>query len=475
MYLQEKLLESKLKDKSASWYMENENYASRIDYVKRRSNLAKGRQFTDHDTTILGQQFQMFENYVGFCESLGTSTELGDTPKIGLDVISGIYGNSISAFVGQQQNLKDEEGLVYFKQVRAGSTRGNVTQDQLIRDARRSALVYQQGYAFEKAVNETVSSTAVGVTTYNITLPQAPVKPGTVELYIPGMTIEAFDNRKGDIYGPNVQGSIDYTLGTITVQLLVTPAGVNAINCTWDTDFEKDGSKIPLIQTGFDKVNVKAEILALRGQTSIHKNFAATQRFGEDMINQDMVNTLINEITAEINYKISNDLLRDAVGETKYDPNARDGVAQYDHKQEFMDRWAMANVKLRQNAGKGSIQTILAGDYVCAMFDTIPRFQASNITADGCHIYGTIDGKTVIRCPHYNPLVAVGVYRGEGNFNTGYVHAPFMPLYVDGSIPSPDSIIIKEGLVTTWAAFKTLIPAYFTKFTLTSIPGASYV
>lgn len=474
MLLHERLLESKLKDKDASWFMEQDGYAERFEHVKKKSALAIGKRYSDADTMTLGAQFKMFENYTGFVETYGGTAELGEVPRVGLDVIAGIYGNSIVNFVGQTQNLKEEEGLIYYKQVRAGTTRGNVTQDQLIRDARRSAAVYQRGYAGEKQRNIPISSTSAGLQSYNIALPQSPIKPGSVELAIPGMNLDAFDNRKGSVVGTNIQGTINYDLGTVTFQLLVAPAGVNDIIANYDTDYEKNGNSLPIIKTGFDKVNVKAEILALKGQTSIYKDFAAQNRFGQSA-QQDMVNTLINEITAEINYRVSEDILAAAQGETLFDPTPAFGVSQYEHKQAFMDAWAMAQVKMRRQSGRASIQTILAGDYVCAMFDTMPKFVPTNIVVDGPSVYGTIDNKVVIRCPNYDPLVAVGVYKGDGQFNTGYMYAPYMPIYVDGSIPSPDSVVIKEGLVTVWSAFQTLIPNYFTLFRLTKIPNSQYI
>lgn len=473
MLLHEKLLDNKLRDKGASYFLEQNGYEERMDYLKRNSNLSKFHKVSDRDIVMLGQQFQMFENYVGFCESFGSTAELGAVPQLGLDILTGIYGNSIVPFVGGTQNLKEEEGLIYFKRVRAGMTRGNLTEGQVIRDPRQAAQAYQSGYATEKQGPLTVSTTSNGVTVYNISLPQTPVKPGTIELYIPGLNIEAMDNRKGALLGANVQGTVNYLNGTIALQLLVSPTTSYDIVASYDTDFESTGN-VPIIQTDLDKINVKAEIVALRGQTSIYKNYAMQMRFGQQA-DTDMVNTLINEITAEINYKICDLAYKNAVGVTKYDPVPQGNVSEYEHKQEFMSRWNAADVLLKSNAGRGTIQTILAGEWVCERFASMPKFVPSNIVADGPHVYGTIDNKTIIRVPSYPKLEAIGLFRGMGMFDTGFMYAPYMPLYVNGSIPSPQNILVKEGLVTTWSAFKVVVPRYFTKFVLTQQPGANYV
>lgn len=477
MMLNEVLLNN-LKDKELDFYLSEEGYQDRFNHIKRNSNLAKAKKYSggvgEQDLIQLGQQFKMFENYVSFCETIGSSSELGDTPKIGLDIITGIAANSIVPFVGGTQNMKDEEGFLYFDRVKAGSTRGNMTAGQIIRDPRQAAQAYQRGYATENQGPTAVSATAVGVTIYNIALPQAPVKPGTLELIIPGMgNIEALDRRDGKIIGDGISGVINYASGTISLQLAAVPGGIFDIVATYKTDFEVTGN-VPLIQTDLDKINVKAEIVALRGQTSIYKNYAMQMRFGQQA-SANMVNKLINEITAEINYKVADQCLAAAVGETRFDPIPRfEAVAQTLHIQEFMNMWRVADQQIRTNAGKGAIQTILAGDQVCTAFSMIPAYSQSRIVADGPHVHGTIDGITVIRCPHYDPLIAVGLFRGMGMFDTGFLYGPFMPLYVDGSIPSPQNILVKEGLVTTWAAFKTVVPRYFTKFRLLRAPGSNY-
>ena len=55
------------------------------------------------------------------------------------------------------------------------------------------------------------------------------------------------------------------------------------------------------------------------------------------------------------------------------------------------------------NAGRGMISSIVAGRDVCAIIGTLPGFvKLSDGSTIGSHIYGTLDGATVVRgkCQH---------------------------------------------------------------------------
>lgn len=469
MLLHEKVLQEKLRDKGTSWFMEQAGYAERLDYLARRSNLSQVKKVTDYDKIVVGQQMQMFENYLGFIkETQGSTNSLGQVPTLGLDAISGIYGDSLIPLVGTTQNLKERQGIIWYRQTKAGDTRGNLTQDQLIRDSRQATAVFQSGYAQAKQVQQ-LSITTPGVTTYNLSLQGAPIRPKSVLITVPNMgLLDGVDDGKGKFYGDNMQATVNYANGVAILKLLVTPTGTDPIYVEWESDFETSGD-IPRLQTFMDSDIVKAEIIALRGETSLYKDYDMSMRFGQ-AASQDMLNTLIREVTAEINYRAANMIYNAAVGVTEFDPVPGTGVSFYEHKQGFMTSWNFADTKILTQLGRGRVTRVLAGSLVCAMFADMPKFVPSNIDADGPHVFGTIDNKIIIRCPQYPALEAIGMYHGTGMFDTPFVYCPYMPLYVDGSIPSPDNIVIKNGLVTTWAGFKVVVPRMITKFRLTQEP-----
>jgi len=449
-----------------------ERYPDQIKALCEDSPLAKIRGVTPLDVQNVGQQLLMFESYVNYVNEIGTSADLGTLPNIALDIITGSYGASIIPLIASTQNLQEERGLVYFKTFRAENTRGNVTAGQTIRDPRSATQAYQQGYAGEIIGPEAVSSTTAGTMTYNIGLGFSPVRPKTLKLTIPALGIEAVDNGEGRLLGINCQGTINYATGAIVLQLQnVTPVTGDDIICEWGTDFEIDGN-VPRMNIVIDSIDVKAEIFALRGQTGLFKNFAMRKRFGK-MADQEMVNDLTNELTAELNYKATNLYLANAQGETAFNPKPADGVSFFEHKQEFLDKISQAEVSILDRAGKGRVNVFLCGTEVCSLFSNMPKFVRSNIDSDGPHVYGSYDGMTVIRCPQFPRLEAVALYRGPGMFDTGLVYAPYMPLFIGSTIPSPDNILMNEAVAAIWVAFKMVVANYCTKVRLTQPLSAS--
>jgi len=72
-------------------------------------------------------------------------------------------------------------------------------------------------------------------------------------------------------------------------------------------------------------------------------------------------------------------------------------------KQTFKDALADAESVMLGNAGRGMISSIVAGRDVCAIIGTLPGFvKLSDGSTIGSHIYGTLDGATVVRgkCQH---------------------------------------------------------------------------
>ncbi len=77
------------------------------------------------------------------------------------------------------------------------------------------------------------------------------------------------------------------------------------------------------------------------------------------------------------------------------------GVSFFEHKQTFKDSLAVAEATILGNAGRGMISTMVAGRDACAIIGTLPGFvKLSDGSTMGAHIFGTLDGATVVRVPH---------------------------------------------------------------------------
>lgn len=476
MMLHEKLISARANNRSSQWFMENEKYGSVIDTMVKRSSLSKYKKIDEFDKVVLGQQLLMFENFVGFVNEVkGSSAELGKVPEVGLDVIGGIYGESILPLIGTTFNMPEKVGIYWYKQTKAATTRGNLTDGQVIRDPRQASNAYAAGYASGKQDKVQLTTTSVGVTNYNLVLYGAPVQPRSVVISIPDMGIyEGIDNGQGKYYGDSTQATINYTNGVANLKLTVTPTGAHPIYVSWITDWETENI-IPKIQTGYSHMTITTEPIALQGETSIYKDFDMSNRFGE-FATQDMVTTLIRELTSELNYRGINAIKANTTGAvTVWDPVPNSGQVPYSqHAPEFMAVLDNMDVEMLNRLGRGRITRIIAGASVCAVCAHQSKFVPSNIDADGPHVFGTLGNRIIIRDPSMNPLEAIMMFHGTSVFDAPLVSCTYQPLYVDGVIPSPDSPIVKVGLVTTQMAFATPIQNFSLKFRLKQAPASQY-
>ena len=479
-FTQEMLLEG-IADKGGDFFLKQPTFGEHIQEVKARSRLAKLGLWTEDHTISLGQSCALFENYMGFLnEGNGTTSDVLALPTMGLDVISGIAAESIIPYVGSRQSLRTKKNIIWYRVVQASKTRGNVTAGDIIRDSRQAQTNYPESFAFAEYDMKVADETEVGITSYSIGLAGAPLKAGSVSITIPGLGIaESSDNGKGWIYGGapdfsnSFQAQVNYANGSILLNLQNAPTSVENILVGADSDLEL-GDQAE-IQEHYDSMIVEAKIQAMSGNTSIHKNYDFQQYFG---INADSHNTelLISEMVSEENRKVANMLkaaaLRVPNNTTQFNPNEADGVTLTQHLPSFMVKWELAGDKIYDNVGgRGEVKVVFAGSQVATMFAVQPHFVKATSRGEGVTVWGTIDDKVIIKCPHYDPLEAVGVHRGEGYIDAALVVGEYMPLYINGSIQGFENPAMKKGYATTVKSYTTPVDRYCTYFRLKSRIG----
>lgn len=457
-------------DKSASKYYDR--YKRQMRMLQDYSPLARARRIESSDIYGLGQMLESWDTYVDIINEDGKISDLGPVPRVAHDVLTAFYGSSIIPLIGSVQPLDEEHGNVYFKNVKAVDTRGNVTSGDTLHGATSSPTVYQHGYASEVVEDEILVSPTIALTlTYAGTLATLPVRPRTLTVRTTNTptptNLRAIDDGEGNILGVGLQGTINYATGAWTLQFLADPLGGGTITATYGTDFEESGD-VPAIQSFLDYRPVDAEVFALASEIGLFKNFALRKRFGK-MGDEEMIQDLSNALTAEVGYRMTNKMLAEAVGVTPWVKTPPAGVAWDQHRIEFDYRVSQAEAKILTNAGRGVINVILAGSNICAIYDNLPNFEKAGISYQGPHLYGTYKKSImVIRCPNFDPDVALAVYKGNGAFDTPVVYGPYMPLFLSNTLQHPDNILKTQGLAAVWAAVEVVVPRFITKIVVTA-------
>ena len=448
-------------DQKLDGYFKNDLFLEQFEALED-SPLKHSRGIYDNDYYILGDMFEKYLSYSQYVNENGNVNDLGVLPKVALDVISSSYAASIIPYLCTVQNLEEEQGLIYFKNLKAINSRGNVTADQSLYDPRKAPDVYPVGYAGEDQT-EIIFSTVVGTTNYTGVLSILPIRPRTINVYVAGLNLEATDNGNGDLLGKGIWGTINYVTGDYDITFTTAPTAVHVVSATYATNFEESGN-IPKLSMVLDSITVKSQIFVVGSDTGMFKAYSLNKRFGK-RAEDEVVNDLTNEVTSEIGNTIISRIEASTPGTPlDWDRTPLPGVSWQDHRFELIQFMNEAEATIYDQVGRGIVNVIIAGSKACAVLASMPNFEKSGLDGVGAHLYGTLDKKVnVIRAPQLsNSYKMYLIYKGTGFFDAPVIYAPYMPLFVTGTIPSPDNILKKAGLAAIWSAIKVVVPNFMT-------------
>lgn len=443
------------------------DYRDYVELLESRSTLSKVRTITPYDIYALGKQLESFEFYRDICEEEGTLAQLGQIPKIALDVITAAYGTSPISAIGSVQPIEEESGLVYYKNVVAQSTRGNVTAGQSFVKSDAAEDVIPIGYAGDQSV--TTVGTTTTATSYNLTFPNTPLRPQRNAISIPDLGLSAKDDGEGHLIGYNIQATINYTTGAVVLTLASAPTAGHAIVAQAVQDFEASAD-LPKIIFKLTTKTVNARVFALKDTIGIEQNYAMKKRFGltaEDEVATD----LVAAINAEIFGTAITQLYANAVGNVNWSRTPPAGVSLYEHQMIFKNVIADAEANIIGNAGRGTVNVLIAGRNAASTISSLNGFtKIADGTTLGPHIFGSLDGIMVIRVPNSGLLGAdqvLALYNGTSPFESALCYAPYMPLVITTALPSGSNPLLNQKACAVWAAVDILVGSFCTKITIT--------
>jgi hypothetical protein len=398
---------------------------------------------------------------------------------VAFDVITVAYGTAPISAIASVQPIDEERGTVYFKNVIAQTTRGNITAGAKIARADAAPEAFPLGYASDQ-ITETVAVLANPTLSYAgaVTAAGLPLRPfKTTVTWTDQHGVHTLEDSRGDGTLAGVGGdfgTINYTTGAITVTLGSAPGSLysgNPIAVTYATDFAQQ-TEIPKILMRLTTKSVTARVWALKDTIGLEQSYALRRRFGliaEDEVATELVSAINSEITRTLISIIDANSQGPAVSFNRTPPP---GVSFFEHKQTFKDVLSQAESTILGNAGRGMISSMIAGRDAAAIIGTLPGFvKLSDGSTIGPHIYGTLDGATVVRVPYdgvLNTNKVLLMYKGTSPFEAPAVYAPYMPLVVTTALPTGANPLLNQKAAAVWAAVECLVPNFIT--TLNVIP-----
>ena len=455
-----------------------DKYKDYMEFYESKSTVAKTRGVTNDDLYALGMQLESYEEFQAFSEANGGYGDLGVLPNIALDVITASTALSPIPLFASVQPMQEQQGTIYFKNIIAETTRGGVTDNDVLVDARSgrlSNLQAQQSFAGEDIVGEVIFDTPNGVLvdfTAAAVVTYLPVRKREVEVYatVGAATVKLIDDSLGNLIGVGGSGTIDYETGDVTVNFLTAPDDTTDITINYATNFEAL-TEIPTIRSEYDSIGIRARTYALRSDIGLFKSFSLGKRFGIN-VEETMARDLTQELTTEVASNVVLEALLAAVGTTDWDKTAPSGVSYTEHKLTFFDALAEAESTILTNAGRsGGATALIASFKASAVIRTLPGFKpAGDLNAIlGTHFFGTLDGRPVLR----SSVVPEGlnsegqvlmISKGTSMFDTSVVYAPYLPLFVTNMTDGIDHNPLKSQKgVALQAGMAAPVPNLITK------------
>ena len=464
------LREAKMKQQAEVYY---DRYRDHMDMLDESlMSKAKGG-CNDFDYFVLGKMLEQYDEYEAWVNEEDTSLgALGRIPQIAHDVITVSLGQSIIPVVASVQPIDEEQGSVFFKQILANDTKGNLTPNQVITDPRSNVTTPQNYASSGVTVNQ---ATTGGTLSYAIDLSTEPlpIRSGTLQLVLDQDTSvrgQDVGPREGEapgtinVFGQGLQASYNAGTNVLTVDFIADP-GAGNLTLTYQQNYET-ATDLPQVRDFFDHKFIRAKVFALKGTLGMLKSFALRKRFNMNA-EEALSRTLVQEINAEIGGELIRKLVANspnAGSPVQFDKTPPSGVSFFEHKQTLSDKYADLESVILGNAGRGAISTIVAGREVAAIIGTLPGFtKLSDGSQLGAHIFGTWNGMTVVRVNEQAILdskKSIAMWKGPTPFEAAVVYSPYMPLATTPTLPISPNPLGSMKAAAVWAGVDSLVPNF---------------
>lgn len=461
------------------------NYPDQIDVFESSCmKSVAGVPVTPHDIATVGERLKRWDDYTDFCESQGSLADLGPMLNYGLDLIAAVNTQNVLPLIASQQTLDDLQGTVYVKKIQRVNADGSLGTD--LRDVTTGSAVYDSthgaGRTFYSESNPLVTSDG---TNQNYTINYGKtILPQTVRLtakHPTAGTWKLMDDGQGNVMGSlidvagtpvSLTGTVDYASGVIVLEWSsVMAAGITVIGQI-DNNIEAEDNMVT-ITSGLVGIPVLAEFFGLKSESGLLADFAFSRRFGRsgaDEQAQDLMGELVTTMNSAGIQRIAEAFpLNGATANWSLTPST--GVSSADHKLSFIDTLSEAEMNLSTQAGRGTVNRMIAGRNAAAVLRGMPQWES--VAGGGANhqigLYGYFDGIPVIRgVDSLLPSDSIfGLYMGTTAFDAPMVVADYLPIFATSTLPVSSNPLRSMKGVATLTAIKSVLPSYITKIEMT--------
>jgi hypothetical protein len=432
-----------------------------------------------HHIVQLGKQLDQWNEYKGMHEANGSLNNLGDLPRVAMDVISATMGNSILPVISSTQAIENQKGIIYFKNIRAESTKGNLSQGEKVVDP-RTGVKTPKGYASNKVEQLQVGAGDGAASSMSAALNQ-PIRREFLKITTEDANIfgedvgpRGADQNVGTILGAGVSGTINYATGALALTFAAPLANGVKVFASFQVNLE-DAADIPRMTSFLDSTIIEAHAYALKSVVGMFQQFALKKQFGDSYLD-DLVVDLTKEINAELGgdmiSKYSQSFASGGGSATTFSKALPSGAAYTEkmYRENYALRLGEVETKMIESSGRGTVKVMIVGRNHAAFVRNLEGF---NVLSDGatlgCHIFGTYKGIVYVRVPEEQLLGSdegIALYSGASALESAGVYAPFMPLTIVNKPAGGANPLLDQTVGATMAGLKVVVPAFIQKLDL---------
>jgi hypothetical protein len=379
---------------------------------------------------------------------------VGVFDKFAMPIIRAVMPNLIATDIVSVQPMDGPVSLIFFLATRYAATKGTATAGQEVQSplSGHNSQYQYTGEVIDEELLGTGDGSTAAITLTSLTW--LPIRPGsiTVSTTIGSSASTASDDGVGNLTGTDVSsGTINYTTGAIAITWSTAPDADAVINATYAYNSEGNAT-LPQIDIHLTQAPVTARANKLRARWSVEA--AADLKAVHNLdAEAELMAFLAEELRFEIDRGIIQDLynVADAGAVADWDPSPPTNVSDYQHRLTFPWMLTEASNVIFQRTKRAAANWLVAGVEMCNIIETLPNFRPSAISGPGIVHLGNLQGRwEVYKDPWMaDPKRGILGYRGTSFADTGYVYAPYVPLYRTPTIYL-DDMIGRVGLMSRY-------------------------
>jgi hypothetical protein len=401
----------------------------------------------------------MLENTRRYFEQMSEDVKIlnvGNFDKFAFPIIRALFPQLAAVDLVSVQPMQGPTTLVFFLDYLYASTKAtSVTGTRMYENVNRF-------YAGEEISGEQWA-TGDGATALRTgTLTWLPIRPGS--LTVTAATITGTDDGNGLITGTGItSGTINYATGAIAVTFTVAVANGVAITADYEYDSEMN-TNIPQVDMILSSSPVQAKPKKLRTRWGMEAEQDLKSVHGLEA-EVELTAAITAEIKFEIDLEVVADLSNAAYAALtteipQWSKTPAAGVPWVLHKNSLKDIFIQASSLIFRRSGRATGNWLVAGDNVTDVVESMDGFVSANpAIVRGVHKIGTLGNRwDVFKDPTVGLNDWMVGYKGPSFLETGYVYAPYIPVY-STPLVQLDDFINRKGIATRYG--KKLVNSKF--------------